>query len=59
MQAVTENHDPAAIIPRDEELAALGIRRVPFDYFYVGEYRYTSLQDALAETRRERGLPKA
>jgi len=59
MQAVTDSHDPGANIPPDAELAALCIRRVPFDYFYVGDYRYTSLQDALAETRRERGLPKA
>lgn len=36
------------------EMEALGIARVPVDYFHVGEFRYTSLADALAEGRRRR-----
>ncbi len=30
-----------------------GITRVPIDYFYYGRYRYTILEDAVAEARRD------
>lgn len=35
-----------------EKLAKYGIARVPVDYFHLGEYRYTSLDEAVAEARR-------
>jgi|GEM_PF-1024428 len=39
--------------PAAEEMARLGITRVPVDYFYFKEFRYTRLDDALAQARRE------
>ena len=36
-----------------EEMAKYGITRVPTDYFHYKEYRYTSLNDALAEAKRQ------
>jgi hypothetical protein len=33
--------------------AKYGITRVPTDYFHYKEYRYTSLNDALAEAKRQ------
>ncbi|MEQ8816698.1 MAG: hypothetical protein RLO51_13290 [Thalassobaculum sp.] len=36
----------------ESEMSRLGITRVPMDYFHVGEFRYTSLADAVAEARR-------
>ena len=34
-----------------DEMAALGITRVPVDYFHYNDYRYTNLKDALAQAR--------
>ena len=50
----TRQADPsqAADPSTDDELLKLGITRVSIDYFHVGEFRYTSLADALAEARR-------
>ena len=36
-----------------EEMVKYGITRVPTDYFYYKEYRYTSLDDAIAQARRQ------
>jgi hypothetical protein len=36
-----------------EEMAEYGISRVPVDYFYYGKYRYTNLEDAVAEAKRQ------
>lgn len=36
-----------------EEMAKYGITRVPVDYFYYGKYRYTNLEDAVAEAKRD------
>ena len=36
-----------------EEMARYGITRVPVDYFHYGKYRYTSLEDAIAEAKRQ------
>jgi hypothetical protein len=36
-----------------EEMAKYGITRVPTNYFHYKEYRYTSLDDALAEAKRQ------
>ncbi|MFA5491111.1 MAG: hypothetical protein WC284_18175 [Candidimonas sp.] len=35
-----------------EQMGKLGIKRVAVDHFYVGEYRYTHLKDAIAEAER-------
>ncbi|MEQ8967484.1 MAG: hypothetical protein RID91_16845 [Azospirillaceae bacterium] len=35
-----------------KRLDELGIRRTTVDYFHVGEYRYTSLRDAIAAAKR-------
>ena len=37
----------------EKEMARLGIVRVPADYFQYREFRYTNLQDALAQARRD------
>ena len=34
------------------ELARLGIKRVPTDIFYWGEFRYGNLRDAIAAAMR-------
>ncbi len=39
----------------DREMARLGIIRMPVDYFHVGQFRYTSLVDAVAQARRQSG----
>jgi hypothetical protein len=36
-----------------EEMAKYGITRVPVDYFFYGKYRYTNLEDAVAEAKRD------
>jgi hypothetical protein len=33
-------------------LANYGITRVPVDYFHIGGFRYTNLEDAIAEAKR-------
>jgi len=35
-----------------EQMATYGITRVPVDYFHVGKYRYSNLDDAIAEAKR-------
>ena len=35
-----------------EEMAHFGITKHPVDYFHFKEYRYTRLEDALAQARR-------
>jgi hypothetical protein len=37
-----------------EEMAKYGITRVPVDYFFYGNFRYTNLKDAMAQAKRER-----
>ena len=36
----------------DEQLAALGIVRIPADIFEVGGYRYSNAKDAVAAAER-------
>jgi hypothetical protein len=41
-------------------LAEYGITRVPVDYYHYKEFRYTNLDDAIAQAKRDRpadGLP--
>jgi hypothetical protein len=48
---------PASTSPEStEELAKYGITRVPVDYFYYGGFRYTNLEDAVAEAKRHPNL---
>jgi hypothetical protein len=37
----------------EQEMARLGIVRVPADHFQYREFRYTNLQDALAQARHD------
>lgn len=36
-----------------EEMVRYGITRVSTDYFYYKEYRYTCLDDAIAQAKRQ------
>jgi hypothetical protein len=36
-----------------EEMAKYGITRVSIDYYHYKEYRYTSLDDAIAQAKRQ------
>jgi hypothetical protein len=36
-----------------EDMVKYGITRVPTDYFYYKEYRYTNLDDAIAQAKRQ------
>ena len=36
-----------------EEMAKYGITRVPVDYFFYGDFRYTNLKDAIAQAKRQ------
>ena len=36
-----------------EEMARYGITRVPIDYFHYKSYRYTNLNDAIAQAKRD------
>jgi hypothetical protein len=48
------NESRPAISPEGtEEMAKYGITRVPIDYFYYGGFRYTNLEDAVAEAKRQ------
>lgn len=44
---------PAISSEAAEEMAKYGITRVPVDYFYCGDFRYTSLKDAVAQAKRQ------
>ncbi|MGC8534920.1 MAG: hypothetical protein ACP5QR_05230 [Rhizomicrobium sp.] len=39
--------------PEVEEMAKYSITRVPVDYFHYRQYRYTNLEDALAQAKRD------
>ena len=50
------NHREASPSVADEaaeEMVEYGITRVPKDYFHYKEYRYTSLDDAIAQAKRQ------
>ena len=36
-----------------DRMAAHGITRVPVDYFHFGKFRYTRLEDALAQAEHQ------
>jgi hypothetical protein len=52
-QQAPKDLGPAVSPEITEELAKYGITRVPVDYFYYGKYRYTNLEDAVAEAKRD------
>ncbi len=41
-----------------DQMATYGITRVPVDYFHVGKYRYSNLEDAIAEAKRRQPATK-
>lgn len=36
-----------------EEMTKYGIKKVSIEYFYLGEYGYPDLKDAIAQAKRE------
>lgn len=55
--ANTEAHATSA--PTDaEEMAKYGIIRTQVDYFHCGNYRYTNLEDAIAQAKRNHEMLK-
>ena len=47
--------NPAINSEAAEAMAKYGITRVPVDYFHYQEFRYTNLDDAIAQATRQRG----
>lgn len=47
---------PTIVADIADQMAAYGITRVPVDYFHVGEFRYSNLEDAIAEARRRQPI---
>lgn len=47
-KASTDSHSEAS-----KEMGKYGITCVPVDYFHLGQYRYTHLEDATAEATRQ------
>jgi hypothetical protein len=45
---------PTIVADIADQIATYGITRVPVDYFHVGQFRYSNLEDAIAEARRQR-----
>lgn len=49
-------HDKASAGSHSEvakEMGKYGIACVPVDYFHLGQHRYTHLEDAIAEAKRQ------
>ncbi len=49
----TEEQRPALSLEARQEMERYGIVRVPADSFRYREFRYTNLQDALAQAKRD------
>jgi len=49
----TEDQRPALSLEARREMERYGIVRVPADSFRYREFRYTNLQDALAQAKRD------
>jgi hypothetical protein len=47
--------NPATNPEAAEAMAKYGITRVPVDYFHYKEFRYTNLEDAIAQATRQNG----
>lgn len=55
MTAATAEEAPkTADSEAEREMVKYGITRVPVDYFHLGNFRYTNLEDAIAEAKRQR-----
>jgi hypothetical protein len=52
-QQTSKDSGPAVSPEGTEEMAKYGITHVPVDYFYYGKCRYTNLDDAVAEAKRD------
>ena len=50
--------NPATNPEAAEAMADHFIARVPVDYFHYKEFRYTDLDDAIAEATRQKGRPR-
>jgi hypothetical protein len=46
--------DPPVAVDMADQMATHGITRVPVDYFHVGKFRYSNLDDAIAEAKRQK-----
>lgn len=49
-----EGSSPGPSPEAAEEMAKYGIVRIPVDYYYVGKFRYTNLEDAIEQARRQK-----
>jgi hypothetical protein len=49
----TEEKRPELSLEVRQEMERYGIVRVPADNFLYGDFRYTNVQDALAQAKRE------
>jgi hypothetical protein len=60
MMTSSQQREGAPVAPDIADLmATYGITRVPMDYFHVGKYRYSNLNDAIAEAKRRQPAAKA
>jgi hypothetical protein len=60
MRATDRKEISPAINPEAAEaMAKYGITRVPVDYFHYKEFRYTNLDDAIAEAIRQKGWQRS
>jgi hypothetical protein len=48
-----EDSRPAISAENTGDMAKYGISRIPVDHFHYGKYRYTNLEHAVAEAKRE------
>jgi hypothetical protein len=51
--------NPAINPEAAEAMAKYGITRVPVDYFHYKEFRYTNLDDAIAQATRQNGAARS
>ena len=49
-----EDHESSRSITQEENelMKKYGIKKVSVDHFYLGDFRYTKLQDAIAQAKR-------
>jgi hypothetical protein len=54
MTSLQPREDPPVAPDIAAQMATYGITRVPVDYFHVGKFRYSNLDDAIAEAKRQK-----
>ena len=56
-----DSHNTARLDQSDQkaELKKYGIERVPVDYFHYRQFRYTNMDDAIAQARRDKQTGKS